>query len=344
MTAAASNRQPEPPYRVLAVDDDPIQLLLVAEVLEPPRHALCTAASGEEALALAATQEFDLVLLDRNMPGLSGDETCRRLRALPGLALLPVLMLTGSTAPGELAASLGAGASDFIRKPFLPLELQARVAAAALHKRATDQLDSAESLLFALARMVEAKDGCTGDHCGRLAHLSFELGRALGLPASQLLALRRGGVLHDIGKLGIPDAILTKRGALDAGEWTLMRRHTTIGADLLAGLRSLRETVPIVRHHHERWDGSGYPAGLAGEAIPLSGRIVAVVDFFDALTMDRVYRKAFPDAVALEMLRAERGRAFDPRLVDAFLAEADAMIGLRERVNRQRPSFADLMD
>jgi putative two-component system response regulator len=308
------------PYRVLAVDDDPLQRMMIAEILVPPRYAVTLADTGAAALALLGEQDFDVVLLDRNMPDIGGDDTCRRIRGELGLTLLPVLMVTGSSGASDLAGSLQAGANDFIHKPYLPVELQARVDSAAQRKRTTDQLDSAESLLFALARMVEAKDENTGDHCSRLSHNSVLLGQALGLPASDLMALRRGGVLHDVGKLGIPDAILMKPAALDHDEWAVMRQHTVIGANLVEGLKSMRLTAPIVRHHHERWDGSGYPDGLAGDAIPLLARVFQVVDIYDALLYARPYKAPLQQEQALGILAAEAARGWrDPHIVAAFI-------------------------
>ena len=330
------------PYRVLAADDDPGQRLLLGEILQPPGYALTLADSGRAALDYLATHDVDVVLLDRHMPGLSGDEACRRIRADPAHALLPVLMVTGSLGGDDLATSLGAGANDFIRKPYLPIELRARVESAALRKRLTDQLDSAESLLFALARMVEAKDENTGDHCSRLSHHSVMLGRALGLSEPELLALRRGGVLHDIGKLGIPDAILMKPSALDAAEWTVMRQHTVIGAHLVGGLRSMRLTVPIVRHHHERWDGSGYPDGLAGQDIPLLARVFQIVDIHDALVYARPYKPPMSHRQALDILAQEAARGWrDPEITEVFI---DLVERHPERLDAHDPAEDDLGD
>jgi putative two-component system response regulator len=188
------------------------------------------------------------------------------------------------------------------------------------HKRLTDQFDSAESMLFALARMVEAKDGNTGDHCSRLSHNGVVLGKALGLGADELMALRRGGVLHDIGKLGIPDSILLKPGKLTEAEWVIMRQHVDIGARLVEGLKSMRLTVPIIRHHHERWDGSGYPDGLRGEEIPLLARVFQMVDIYDALAHARPYKPAMERLQVIEVLEAEAARGWrDPALTAIFL-------------------------
>lgn len=310
-----------PPCRVLAVDDDALQRLMLAETLDTPHYRVQVAESGEEALALLARERFDVVLLDRHMPGLDGDSTCRRIRSQPALAQLPVLMVTGSSSSREQAESLAAGADDMVRKPYTPLELQVRIDTAVRRKRAAEDLDQADALLFALARLVEAKDGASGDHCTRVALLAERLGRSLHLGAGELQALRRGSVLHDLGKLGVPDAVLAKPGPLDVDGWRLMQRHPLIGADLVGSLRSMQASVPIVRHHHERWDGSGYPDGLAGERIPLLARVFQVADIYDALVHARPWRPPFARAAALQTLEAEARCGWrDPRVVRAFIA------------------------
>jgi len=254
------------------------------------------------------------------MPGLSGDEVCRRIRGAARTALLPVIMVTGDGHASNLEESLAAGASDFVRKPYDPAELRARVRAAVRLKRKTDQLDNAESLLFALARTVEARDTCTGDHCTRLAHAAVMFGRALGLEEPDLGALRRGGVVHDIGKLAIPDRILLKPGKLDETEWRTMRTHTVIGARICAGLKSMERTLPIIRHHHERWDGSGYPEGLAGEQIPLLARVFQIADIYDALRSERPYKRPLSGAQVVEILEDETRKGWrDPELMATFL-------------------------
>ena len=308
------------PYQVLIVDDDPVHRGLEREILHSPKYAVSEASSGQQALAMLRTRSFDVVLLDKCMPGMDGDEVCRRIRGELGLELLPILMVTGNGDIDDLTLSLSAGARDFIRKPYHPGELLARLDAAVGHKRLTDQFDSAESMLFALARMVEAKDGNTGDHCSRLSHSGVVLGKALGLGADELMALRRGGVLHDIGKLGIPDSILLKPGQLNDEEWVIMRQHVDIGARLVAGLRSMRLTVPIIRHHHEKWDGSGYPDGLRGEAIPLLARVFQMVDIYDALAHARPYKRAMERQQVIEILESEAARGWrDPALTALFL-------------------------
>ncbi len=308
------------PIRVLIVDDDAHHRALERDLLDSPAYKVSEAESGLQAIDILGSQGFDVVLLDKRMPGMDGDETCRRIRKDPRLSLLPILMVTGNSDIDNLTASLAAGANDFLRKPYDPMELLARVNAAAKNKRLTDQLDSAESLLFALARMVEAKDGTTGDHCSRLAHTGVLLGKAMGLSAEELVALRRGGILHDLGKLGIPDSILLKPGKLTAEEWDIMRQHVDIGAQIVGGLKSMRLTETIVRHHHERWDGGGYPNGLKGQEIPLLARIFQVVDIYDALANTRPYKRAFTREEVIAIMEEETTKGWrDPEIVAIFL-------------------------
>lgn len=320
------------PFRVLIVDDDSIHRALEKEILQPPKYAVTEASSGAEALQLLASQSYDAVLLDKRMPGMDGDEVCRRIRSELKLELLPVIMVTGDSGSIELSGSLHAGANDFIGKPYLPQELIARLDCAVNRKRLTDQLDSAESMLFALARMVEAKDTNTGNHCSRLAHISVVLGLALGLSSEHLMALRRGGIMHDIGKLGIPDSILLKPGKLTEEEWLIMRQHPEIGARLVKDLKSMRLTLPIIRHHHERWDGTGYPDGLVGKEIPLLARIFQIADIYDALTNERPYKSALSREQVIQILEEEANMGWrDPDLTSVFIS-----------ILRQRPHDLEL--
>lgn len=320
MSLANAVFAPLPPTRVLIVDDDVQHRQLERELLDSPQYQVFECESGAQALDWLSQHEADVVLLDKRMPGMDGDEICGRIRRELGLTLLPILMVTGSNDVANLTDSLGAGATDFIRKPYHPAELIARVDAAVAQKRLTDQLDSAESLLFSLARMVEAKDGTTGDHCTRLSHTSVVLGQALGLSTEELLALRRGGVLHDIGKLGIPESILLKPGKLSDDEWRLMQQHVEIGACIVGELKSMRLTAPIILHHHERWDGTGYPYGLAGSDIPLLARVFQTVDIYDALTHARPYKPAMGLEQVVAIMREELQRGWrDPEITEVFL-------------------------
>lgn len=320
------------PYRVLIVDDDPVHRELEREILQPPKYAVTEASSGAEALQLLSTDSFDAVLLDKRMPGMDGDEVCRRIRSELELELLPIIIVTGNSGSEDLSRSLRARASDFIGKPYLPEELLARLDSAVNRKRLTDQLDSAESMLFALARMVEAKDENTGNHCSRLSHISVVLGLALDLGPEYLIALRRGGVMHDIGKLGIPDSILLKPGKLTEEEWLIMRQHPEIGARLVKNLKSMQLTLPIIRHHHERWDGGGYPDGLAGKNVPLLARVFQIADIYDALTHERPYKPAMSREQVISILEEEAAKGWrDPELSAVFI-----------EILRQRPQDLEL--
>ncbi len=315
--------EPSPsPSRILIVDDDPLSRAIQMEILSSSRFVVVEACNGMQALAaLHPPHDFDLVLLDRHMPQLSGDEVCRRLRQELGETMLPVIMITTDSRSEDLASALKAGATDFIHKPFHPIECLARIEAALEHRRLIVQLDHAESVLFALARMVEAKDENTGNHCARLAHHALVFGQHLGLSHDELTALRRGGVLHDIGKLGIPDSILLKPGQLAPDEWMLMQSHTVIGAQLCSSLKSMRLTVPIIRSHHERWDGSGYPDRLKGTEIPLLARVFQLIDIYDALTYARPYKPALKLDEVIRILERECQQGWrDPELCGEFLS------------------------
>lgn len=306
--------------RILVVDDDATTSMIEREILTKASFTVVTCADGSTALQKLREEEFDVVLLDRQMPDMDGVEVCRRIRNELDNLLIPIIMVTGQTDRQSVVDSLDSGATDFVSKPFDPVELVARVRAAAQHKNLTDQLDNAESMLFTLARMVEAKDECTGNHCSRLSHISVKFGQSLGLDKPHLLALEQGGVLHDIGKLGIPDHILLKPGKLDDDEMAVMRTHTMIGYHLCEGLNSLRLTLPIIRHHHERWDGTGYPDGLSGDAIPIVARVFQFADIYDALRNERPYKAAFSMEKTIAIIEEEAGGGLlDPHLCRKFI-------------------------
>lgn len=306
--------------RIMVVDDMATNRALVRAVLGPQEFDVLEADSGDAALALIPTLRPDVVLLDVLMPDLDGIEVCRRLRLQEEFHLLPIIMLTALGSPDDVVHGMEVGATDYITKPFNAVELTARVRAAVDKKRLTDRLDDTESVLFALARVVEAKDGTTGDHCDRLSHLSVVLGEAMGLPYDDLEALRRGGILHDIGKVAIPDAVLLKTGKLDDSDWAVMRQHPAIGAYLCSALRTMRRTVDIIRYHHEKWNGGGYPSGLAGTDIPLLARVFQVVDVYDALVSARPYKPALEQPEVARILREETARGYwDPEIVALFL-------------------------
>ena len=323
---AQTIRDGQTPYQVLVVDDMATNRTMVRAVLEPEGCAVSEAGSGEAALELLSQREFDAIVLDVIMPGMDGFDVCRYLRQEMGQDLVPVIMLTSLGSPDDVALGLESGATDFVTKPYNSIELVARVKSSVHQKRLTDRLDDTESVLFALARMVEAKDQNTRDHCDRLSHMAVVFGQALGCGFDELDALRRGGILHDIGKLGVPDAVLLKEGPLTDAEWVQMQEHPAIGARLCRPLRTMVKTVDIIQHHHEKWNGSGYPEGLSGDEVPLLARIFQIVDVYDALTTARPYKKPFEREQALRIMEQETEKGFwDPDLMARFLTIARDM-------------------
>ena len=305
---------------VLVVDDMATNRMLVKQALKGPEFDVIEAESGVKALELLPEQPLDLVFLDVMMPEMDGFQVCEAIRKDPNYSLLPIIMLTSLGDSDDVVHGMAAGADDFLNKPFIDEELLARARAAVDRKRLTDRLDDTESVLFSLARMVEARDAGTGGHCDRLMHTGVLFGKALDLPYEDLDALRKGGVLHDIGKLGIPDSVLLKPGKLSQEEWQVMKQHTTIGAALCSPLASMRRTVKIVRHHHEHWNGSGYPDGLKGKDIPLLARVFQIVDAFDALGSARPYKPALPVERVIRIMKDEAKRGlWDPDLISIFL-------------------------
>ncbi len=316
----ASTVAPTIAGRVLVVDDMEGNVSLVRSVRERDGYRVSTATSGREALDTVAGHHPDLILLDVMMPGLDGFEVCRLLKTDTATRLLPVVLVTALRNTNDKIRGIDAGADDFITKPFNPHELRARVRSLIRIKRYTDDLDTAESVILSLALTIEARDPSTEGHCQRLAAYAVALGTRLGLGEEDLAALGRGGFLHDVGKVGIPDAVLLKPGRLTDDEYELIKTHTVIGDRLCGELRSLRRVRPIVRGHHERLDGSGYPDGLEGDAIPLLAHITGVVDVFDALTTRRPYKEALSSGRAYKELIGEVERGWRRRdLVEAFI-------------------------
>ncbi len=307
---------------ILIVDDYEPNLQGLGELVTAGGYRVSLATNGADALRILADDRPDCILLDVVLPGgPSGVEICAGIKSDPTSCLIPIILISGATERDTRLAGLEAGADDFLNKPVDVGELYTRVRSLLRIKRLTDELESAEAVFLSLGRVIEARDPSTNGHCERLAHYATALGQRIGLDQNDLDALYRGAFLHDIGKIGIPDRVLLKRGRLTRREYDVMKRHPVIGEELCRTIRSLDNVRPIVRHHHERTDGRGYPDGLAGDDIPLIARIVSVVDIFDALTSDRPYRRALPVATAYQMLLDHaNGGGCEADLVDTFLA------------------------
>jgi putative two-component system response regulator len=306
---------------VLVVDDNLLNVELFVAYLGGLDCTTLTAANGKEALDAVERHRPDLVLLDVMMPDIDGFEVCRRIKSSNASSMTPVVLVTALANHSARVRGLDAGADEFLTKPIDRYELMVRCRSLLRMKSLYDSLDDAERVIFALARAVEAKDPFTETHTERVGFSARSLGAALGLGDLEQEDLYRGGIVHDIGKIGIPDSILLKPGPLDAAEVETMRRHVLIGEDIVRPLRSAAALVPIVRHHHERVDGTGYPDGLRGERIPLFARIVAVCDAYDAMVTTRAYRRGLGVGEARSVLESGSGIAWDGDLVRLFLDE-----------------------
>jgi len=305
--------------RILLVDDDAAHRRLLRSVLGPQGYWIQEANDGQEALETIAVSPPDLVLLDLDMPRLDGFSTCARLKADPRTRLIPVVIVTSiEDIPGRIQA-LDLGVDDFLNKPVLPAELKTRVRALLRLKEYTDELEHVDQVVAGFARMVEKRDAYTGHHGERVAETALRVGREMGLNHDELRVLGLGALFHDLGKIAVPDAVLLKSGPLTPEEYALMKSHPGIGADLCRPLRTFKPMLPIIRHHHEKLDGSGYPDGLRGDEISLSVRIVSVMDVYDALTTTRSYRSAFSSEGALQLIRGEvRKGWWDSDVVDCW--------------------------
>jgi putative two-component system response regulator len=320
MTARPTHHQDTPGTdTVLVVDDEAANVDLLQVYLETEGYQVITAYQGEEALEKAFAHQPDLILLDVLMPGLDGFEVCRRLKADPRTQFVPVIIVTALRELKDRIAGAEAGADDFLTKPFDRVELLARVRNLLQIKHLTDKVEHAESVIFALAAAVEAQDSYTERHLQRMANLSERLARAAGLDPDQVVAVRYGSILHDVGKIGVGEAILRKPGPLTEEEWIKVREHPAVGARIVQSMHLAQRVAPIVRGHHERWDGKGYPDGLQGEEIPIGARIIALVDAYDAMSTDRPYRAALPPEAVRAELEKNAGKQFDPDLTALLL-------------------------
>jgi putative two-component system response regulator len=350
---------------ILVTDDDPPIRTVLSDILAGEGYRVLQASSGRETLDLLAHDEVDVVLLDINMPGMDGLETTRRIKGEPSLKHIPVVIVTGLEDTKSRIEALQLGADDFLTKPPHMAELIARVRSLIKVKAYHDHLlnyqkqlkDTVEqrtqelkktltelaqtnerlkrsslSTIYCLSRAAEYKDEDTAAHIRRIGEYTRIIGREIGMSEYEQEMLIYATPMHDIGKIGIPDRILLKPGKLDPEEWVIMQQHTVFGGKILAveadGFLELARSIALT--HHERWDGSGYPQGLAGEKIPVAGRITAVADVFDALSSDRPYKKALPLEKSASIVIGERGAHFDPQMVDAFVAVQEEIFTIRQ--------------
>ena len=316
---------------ILVADDNDLNRELLASILAAEGYEVLCAENGEEALEKIGRHKINLALLDVMMPGKTGFEVCRELKSRPDTMLIPVVLVTGLSQIDDRIQGITSGADDFLSKPINRQELLARTRSLLRIKEYTDALDNAEAVLFSLALSIEAKDPYTKGHCERLSAYSVAMAKHLGLSHDRQEALRRAGVVHDIGKIGVPESILLKNGPLTPEEWIVMKQHPIVGERICAPLRSFRLILPIIRHHHEKLDGSGYPDGLTGEQIPLTARILQITDIYDSLTTDRPYRAAMSQKDAFSTMRREAAMGWwDSHLIDQFEDVLSAPVELRE--------------
>jgi len=307
--------------KILVVDDQANVAGLMKQLLNLRGYDVVIASNAEQAEAEVRRRPPDLILSDVRMPGKSGYEFCREMKDDPATRLIPFVLITGLSDSGDKLRGIESGADDFLNKPVLAEELIARVHSLLRLKEFTDELETVDSVLCTLGLIVEGRDPYTEGHCERLALGAADLGRHLRLDEDSILALRRGGYLHDLGKIAVPDDILKKGSNLSPEEWQIMKRHPLTGENICKPLKSLRLVLPIIRHHHEHSNGSGYPDNLTGPEIPLLPRILQVVDVYDALRTARPYKLALSHEQAAQTMRDEARRGlWDENLVDEYFS------------------------
>ncbi len=354
-------------HTILVVDDEPLNLQVMEAMLIPLGYDVVLAKNGEECLDMIGQCDPDLILLDVMMPGLNGFEVAKRVKSDPDTSIIPIVMVTALREVSDRIKALESGADDFLTKPVDKTELRARVQSLLKVKAYNDHMrDYQKSLesevalrtrelnkaldtiktgsldtIYRLSRAAVYKDEGTGSHIKRMAHYAAAISRAMGFDDAMVETVLYATPMHDVGKIGIPDRILLKPGKLDPDEWDIMKQHTVIGSKILEGSDAefIKLGEVIALSHHERWDGSGYPKGLQGEAIPLIGRITALADVFDALTTERPYKKAFGIEKSFQIIREGTGSHFDPAVVDAFFGIEDELLDIRKRFPDDEGSF-----
>jgi len=305
--------------KILLIEDDPQAVGILEPILISKGFSVAVACDGVEGLEKVKMISPDILLVDVHMPRMDGLEVCRKIKSDLTTRIIPIIMLTASSELDKKLEALEAGADDFVNKPYNSLELVTRIKSLLRVKYLNEQLDNAEDVLFAMARAIEAKDSYTQGHVERVSRLAVRLGEHLGLSIEEKDALRKGGILHDIGKIGVPDKILNKAGALTTEERAIIRMHPMQGAAICEKLKTVRNAIPVIRHHHERMNGTGYPDKLSGKDIPLLARIMTIVDIYDALTTTRSYRERLPQEVALEILWEEANKGWwDKEILGEF--------------------------
>ena len=306
--------------KVLAVDASRENLELIQALLSVDGYQVITASNGAEALVMVEKESPDLILVDATMPKMDGFEVCAVLKSKEETRLIPVVLVTPIEETEHKIRGFEAGVDDFLHRPINSVELLARVKCLVRTKRLNDELVNVENAIIALATAIEAKDPYTEGHVERVASYALILGKEARLAPWELQALRKAAILHDVGKIGVDESILLKPGSLTEEEFNQLKTHSVIGERICRPLGQNRLILEVIRHHHERYDGKGYPDGLAGEDIPIAARIMAVVDAYDALTSDRPYRARRSQEQAVEILKQEAGKQFDPKIATAFIS------------------------
>ena len=307
-------------HKILVVDDNIANVELLEAYLMASDYDVIKAFDGQQGLDAAFSEDPDLILLDIMMPKLDGYEVCKMVKANEKTRFTPIVMITALSELEAKIKGLDVGADDFLSKPFNKLELLARVRSLLRIKNLHDDLDSSENIIFTLALALEAKDPYTGGHSERVADIAKGIAIEMGLPEEVQNKIHKAGILHDIGKIGVKESILNKEGRLDTEEYEEVVNHPALGANICEPLRSLTDVIPMIRHHHEKFNGTGHPDGLVGKDIPLGARIMAIADTFDAMTSVRPYRKALENEAALRIMESEMDAGqWDPEILKVFI-------------------------